>query len=172
MGLTVVGLVCLGLVLSCLLMSFLILSCWWVDRDGETKASDRSGKRGAWAAVTRGEDQDRVLPIPLRTQGMFWTSDVRSAAGKAGARMSSLAKAVIDKKISLDLSSKGARFSGVRSREVCMQEANDKTGAAGKRGALVGPEAWLERGGREGVDEDDRQQKDEDEKRKQSEDER
>ena len=125
MGLTVVGLVCLGLVLSCLLMSFLILSCWWVDRDGETKASDGSGKRGAWAAVTRGEDQDReregprVLPIPLRTQGMFWTSDVRSAAGKAGARMSSLVKAVIDNMISLDLSSKrgvGARFSGVRSR--------------------------------------------------------
>ena len=59
-----------------------------------------------------------------------------------------------------------------------MQEANDKTGAAGKRGALIGPEAWLERGGREGVDEahgvqgDDRQQKDEDDKRKQSEDER
>ena len=62
-----------------------------------------------------------------------------------------------------------------------MQEANDKTGAAGKRGALIGPEAWLERGGREGVDEvhgvqgDDKQQKDEDsedEKRKQSEDER
>ena len=25
-----------------------------------------------------------------------------------------------------------------------MQEANDKTGAAGKRGALEGPETWLE----------------------------
>ena len=46
-GLTVVGLVCLGLVLSCLLISFLILSCWRVERDGETKASDGSGKRGA-----------------------------------------------------------------------------------------------------------------------------
>ena len=54
----------------------------------------------------------------------------------------------------------------------CKEETNGKTGAAGKRGALIGPEAWLERGGREGVDEDDRQQKDEDEKRKQSEDER
>ncbi len=57
-GLTVVGLVCLGLVLSYLLISFLILSCWRVERDGETKVSDGSGKRGAWAAVTRGEDQD------------------------------------------------------------------------------------------------------------------
>ena len=46
-GLTVVGLVCLGLVLSCLLISVLILSCWRVERDGETKASDGSGKRGA-----------------------------------------------------------------------------------------------------------------------------
>ena len=62
-----------------------------------------------------------------------------------------------------------------------MQEANDKTGAAGKRGALIGPEAWLERGGREGVGEahgvqgDDRQKQDEeneDDKRKQWEDER
>ena len=62
-----------------------------------------------------------------------------------------------------------------------MQEANDKTGAAGKRGALIGPEAWLEMGGREGVGEahgvqgDDKQTQDEeseDEKRKQSEDER
>ena len=63
-----------------------------------------------------------------------------------------------------------------------MQEANDKTGAAGKRGALIGPpEAWLERGGREGVgevhgvQEDDKHKQDEeseDEKRKQSEDER
>ena len=62
-----------------------------------------------------------------------------------------------------------------------MQEANDKTGAAGKRGALIGPEAWLERGGRAGVgeahgvqgeDKKEQDDKSEDEKRKQSEDER
>ena len=28
-----------------------------------------------------------------------------------------------------------------------MQEAKEKTGVAGRRGALIGPEAWLEGGG-------------------------
>ena len=44
--------------------------------------------------MTRGKDQDteQEVPVPLRTQGTLWASDVLSAAGKAGARMSSLAK--------------------------------------------------------------------------------
>ena len=72
-GLTVGGLVlrCVGLVLS----------------------SDGSEERGAHAAVTTGKDQDteQEVPVPLRTQGTLWASDVMIAAGKARARMSSLA---------------------------------------------------------------------------------
>jgi hypothetical protein len=37
-----------------------------------------------------------------------------------------------------------------------MQEANGKTGAAGRRGALRGPEAWLERERKDGDDGDDK----------------
>ncbi len=95
-GLTVVGLVWVrfvGLVLSCLVMFCLILSCWAGERDGDRKSLDGSGERGAHAAVTTGKDQDteREVPVPLRTQGTLRASDVMSAAGKAGARMSSLA---------------------------------------------------------------------------------
>ena len=95
-GLTVGGLVvrCVGLVLSCLVMFSLILSCWaGGERDGDRKPSDGSEERGAHAAVTTGKDQDteQEVPVPLRTQETLWASDVRSAAGKAGARMSSLA---------------------------------------------------------------------------------
>ena len=94
-GLTVGGLVlrCVGLVLSCLVMLCLILSCWARERDGDRKPSNGSEERGAHAAVTTGKDQDteREVPVPLRTQGTLWASDVMSAAGKAGARMSSLA---------------------------------------------------------------------------------
>ncbi len=95
-GLIVVGLVgvrLVGLVLSCLVMFCLILSWWAGERDGERKPSDGSEERGAQAAVTRGKDQDteQEVPIPLRTQGTLWASNVVSAAGKAGARMSSWA---------------------------------------------------------------------------------
>ena len=95
-GLIVGGLVwvsCGGLVLSCLVMFCLILSCWAGERDGDRKPSDGTEERGAQAAVTRGKDQDteQEVPVPLRTQGTLWASDVVSAAGKAGARMSSLA---------------------------------------------------------------------------------
>ena len=94
-GLTVGGLVvrCVGLVLSCLVMFCLILSCWVGERDGDRKPSDGSEERGAHAALTRGKDQDtdQEVPVPLRTQGTLWASDEMSSAGKAGARMSSLA---------------------------------------------------------------------------------
>ena len=40
----------------------------------------------------------------------------------------------------------------------CKDEANGKTGAAGMRGALRGPESWLERGGREGDGGEDKRQ--------------
>ncbi len=96
MGLTVVGLVWVrfvDLVLSCLVMFCLILSCWAGERDGDRKHSNESEDRGSHAAVTIGKDQDtkREVPVPLRTQGTLWASGVMSAAGKAGARMSSLA---------------------------------------------------------------------------------
>ena len=95
MGLTVEGLVvrCVGLVLSCLVMFCLILSCWAGERNGDRKRSDGSEERGGNAAVTTGEDQDteQEVPVPLRTQGMLWASDEMSSAGKAGARLSSLA---------------------------------------------------------------------------------
>ena len=40
----------------------------------------------------------------------------------------------------------------------CMQEANGKTGAAGRRGALKGPETWLEWERKDGdASEDDKQ---------------
>jgi hypothetical protein len=94
-GLTVGGLVvrCVGLVLSCLVMFCLILSCWAGERDGDRKPADGSEERGAHAAVTTGKDQDteQEVPVPLRTQGTLWASDEMSFAGKAGARMSSLA---------------------------------------------------------------------------------
>ena len=95
-GLIVVGLVwvrLVGLVLSCLVMFCLILSCWAGERDGDKKLLDGAEERGAYVAVTEGKDQDteREVPVLLRTQGTLWASDVRSAAGKAGARMSSLA---------------------------------------------------------------------------------
>ena len=95
-GLSVMGLVgvrLVGLVLSCLVMFCLILSCWAGERDGDKKLLDGAEERGAYAAVTEGKDQDteREVPVPLRTQGTLCASDVRSAAGKAGARMSSLA---------------------------------------------------------------------------------
>jgi hypothetical protein len=44
-----------------------------------------------------------------------------------------------------------------------MQEANGKTGAAGRRGALRGPEAWLERERKDG---DESEDESEDDKRK------
>ena len=96
MGLIVVGLVwvrVVGLVLSCLVMFCLILSCWAGERDGDRKPLEGSKEGGLCAAVTEGKDQDieREVPVPLRTQGTLWASDVRSAAGKAGARMSSSA---------------------------------------------------------------------------------
>ncbi len=74
-------------------MFCLILSCWAGEHDGDRKQSDESEERGSNAAVAIGKDQDteREVPVPLRTQGTLWASDVRSAAGKAGARMSSLA---------------------------------------------------------------------------------
>ncbi len=80
-GAEVVGLVwvrCVGLVLSCLVMFCLILSCWAGERDGDRKSSDGSEERGAQAAVTRGKDQDteQEMPVPLRTQGTLWASDV------------------------------------------------------------------------------------------------
>ena len=95
-GLIVVGLVwvrVVGLVLSCLVMFCLILSCWAGERNGDRKRSDGSEERGGNAAVTTGEDQDteQEVPVPLRTQGMLWASDEMSSAGKAGARLSSLA---------------------------------------------------------------------------------
>ncbi len=92
-GAGVVGLTVVGLVLSCLVMVCLILSCWAWERDGDRKQSDESEERGSNAAVTIGKEQDteREVPVPLRTQGTLWASDVRSSAGKAGARMSSLA---------------------------------------------------------------------------------
>ena len=74
-------------------MSCLILCCWAGERDRDIEQSGEAGGRGANTAVTGGEDQDtdRDVPVPLRTQGTLWASDVLSAAGKAGARMSSLA---------------------------------------------------------------------------------
>ena len=45
-----------------------------------------------------------------------------------------------------------------------MQEANGKTGAAGRRGALRGPEAWLERERKDGDEKSE--DKSEDDKRK------
>ena len=74
-------------------MFCLILSWGAGERDGDMKPSDGTEERGAQAAVTRGKDQDTEQrePVPLRTQGTLWNSDVVSAAGKAGARMSSLA---------------------------------------------------------------------------------
>ncbi len=93
--LTVGGLVvrCGGLVLSCLVMFYLILSCWAGERNRDRKTSDGSEERGAHAAVTTGEDQDteQEVPVPLRTHWTLWASDEMSSAGKAGARMSSLA---------------------------------------------------------------------------------
>ena len=49
-----------------------------------------------------------------------------------------------------------------------MQEANGKTGAAGRRGALRGPEAWLERERKDGDESEDdkRKHESEDDKRK------
>ncbi len=92
-GAGVVGLTVGSLVLSCLVMFCLILSCWARERDGDRKPSDGSEERGAHAVVTtgKGQDTEREVPVPLRTQGTLWASDVMSAAGKAGARMSSLA---------------------------------------------------------------------------------
>ena len=40
----------------------------------------------------------------------------------------------------------------------CIKEANEKTGAAGMRGALKGPESWLEWGRKEGDGEEDKRQ--------------
>ena len=40
-----------------------------------------------------------------------------------------------------------------------MQEANGKTGAAGRRGALRGPEAWLERERKDGDESEDDKRK-------------
>ncbi len=61
--------------------------------NGDRKTLDGSEERGAHAAVTTGEDQDteQEVSAPLRMQGMLWASDEMSSAGKAGARMSSLA---------------------------------------------------------------------------------
>ena len=57
--------------------------------------------------------------------------------------------------LELMLSSKGgvgARGSGVSACwGLCMQEAKEKTGATGRRGALIGLEAWLEGEGGKGV---------------------
>ena len=49
-----------------------------------------------------------------------------------------------------------------------MQEANGKTGAADRRGALRGPEAWLERERKDGDESEDdkREHESEDDKRK------
>ncbi len=84
---------CVGLVLSCLVICCPVLSCWAGERDGDRKPSDGSGEREAHAAVTTGKDQDteQEVPVPLRTQGTLWASDVMSAAGKGEARLSSLA---------------------------------------------------------------------------------
>ena len=48
------------------------------------------------------------------------------------------------------------------------QGANGKTGAAGRRGALRGPEAWLERERKDGEEneDDNREHESEDDKRK------
>ena len=49
---------------------------------------------------------------------------------------------------------------GARSSKQCMQGANCKTGAAGRRGALRGPKTWLEWERKDGdVGEDDRRKK-------------
>ena len=58
-GSVLVGFRCIGLVLSCFIMSCLILSYWGGGGDGDKKLSDWTEERGSWAAVTRGEDQDR-----------------------------------------------------------------------------------------------------------------
>ncbi len=52
---------------------------------------------------------------------------------------------------------------GARSSTQSTQVANGKTGAAGRRGALRGPEAWLERERKDGEENEDK--KNEDEKR-------
>ena len=75
--------------------------------------------------------------------------------------MSSLANAVCDRMLSLELLSKGGV--GARLSTQSIQEANGKTGAAGRRGALRGPEAWLGRERKDGEENED--EKIEDEKR-------
>ena len=52
---------------------------------------------------------------------------------------------------------------GARLSTQSMQEANGKTGAAGRRAALRGPEAWLERERKDG---DESEDESEDDKRK------
>jgi hypothetical protein len=56
----------------------------------------------------------------------------------------------------------GARLSGTQ----CMQEVDGKTGAAGRRGALKGPETWLEWEKKDGdASEDDKQKQESEDER-------